>query len=87
MKLVLDHVHCQASTLTVLNLRILRPDNSLIRKMDTMDIRCVDGKWMVLPQESVQGNAVVLVMLKHGSPLSGSRLINLWKIGCEDGKW
>jgi len=87
MKLVLDHVQWQASTLTVLNLRILQPDSSLIRKMDTMEIHCVDGKWMVLPQESVQGKAVVLVMLKHGSPLSGSRLINLWKIGSEDGKW
>jgi hypothetical protein len=87
MKLVLDHVQWQASTLTMLNLRTLQPDNSLSRKMNTMEIHCVDGKWMVLPQESVQGKAVVLVMLKYWSLLSGGRLINLWKIGCEDGRW
>ena len=52
MKLVLDHVQWQASTLTVLNLSIMQTDSSLIRK--TMEIHCVDGKWMVLPQESVQ---------------------------------
>jgi hypothetical protein len=54
MKLVLDHVQWQAATLTVLNLRILQPDIWLIRKMNTMEILCVDGKWMVLPLESVQ---------------------------------
>jgi hypothetical protein len=54
MELVLDHVQRQASTLTVLNLQILQPDISLIRKMNTMEMHCVDGKWMVLPQESVQ---------------------------------
>jgi hypothetical protein len=54
MELVLDRVQRQASILSVLNLWILQPDSSLSRKMNTMEIQCVDGKWMVLPQESVQ---------------------------------
>jgi hypothetical protein len=44
MKLALDHVQWQASTLTVLNLQFLQQDSSLIRKTNTTEIHCVDGK-------------------------------------------
>jgi hypothetical protein len=60
------------STLTVLNLWILQPDSSLIRQINTMEIYCEDGKYMLLVQDGVQWKAFVLNVLKHWILLPGS---------------